>query len=83
MAMMVFKYDITSKMLPDRKNINIYEGRFYIRKKIIFWHVDISLSHKSVDANSNMYPIDGASGNYLSLKKMKENLSDLKEILKC
>lgn len=30
-----------------------------------------------------MYPIDGASGNYLSLKKMKENLSDLKEILKC
>lgn len=79
---MDLKYDITSKMLPDRKNINIYEGRFYIRKKIIFWHFDISLSHKSVDANSNIYPIDGASGNYLSLKKMKENSSDLKEILK-
>lgn len=76
------KYDITAIMLPDRKNINIYDGNFYIRKRIFFWHVNINLSHKRVDANSSMYPIDGASGNYLSLKQMKEKSSDLKEILK-
>lgn len=74
--------DITAKTVADRGNVNIYDGRIYIKKKILFWSVNINVSHKLLDSTSDMYPVDGASGNFLSMKNLIKEGGSMGDFLK-
>jgi len=62
--------------LPNKKNSKIYEGRVFIKKKLLFLiSVNVNIAQKSMNSASDMLPIDGAPGGLYNINTMME-LSD-------
>ena len=54
---------IIAKALPNRSVQNIYDGRIYIKKKILWLiPVEVNITHKTLNSTNDMLPVDGAPG---------------------
>ncbi|MCL1937868.1 MAG: hypothetical protein FWF52_05685 [Candidatus Azobacteroides sp.] len=62
---------VFANALPDKKNSKIYEGRIFIKKKLLFLiPVNVDITKKSLNSASDMLPIDGAPGGLYNITAM-------------
>lgn len=61
---------IVSNALPDRSVQNVYDGRIFLKKKILWLiPVEVDITHKTLKSTSDMLPVDGASGGSYDVSK--------------
>jgi pimeloyl-ACP methyl ester carboxylesterase len=54
---------IVAKALPDRSVQNVYDGRIFLKKKILWLiPVEVDITHKTLNSTNDMLPVDGAPG---------------------
>lgn len=54
---------IVAKALPDRSEQNVYNGRIFLKKKILWLiPIEIDITHKTLNSTNDMLPVDGAPG---------------------
>jgi hypothetical protein len=60
---------------PNRASTPVYSGALYIKKKILWIiNINISLSSRSLNSNTNIYPVDGAPGGIYDLSIITNSL---------
>ncbi|OAV71883.1 hypothetical protein Barb4_00324 [Bacteroidales bacterium Barb4] len=69
------KAEIKVNSLPSSGTAQVYKGKAYIRKKVLwFIKLDVILTEKEVKSNSVMLPVDGAPGGIYNIGDIAEDL---------
>ncbi|OAV65371.1 hypothetical protein Barb6XT_02437 [Bacteroidales bacterium Barb6XT] len=69
------KAEIKVNSLPSSGTAQVYKGKAYIRKKVLWLiKLDVTLTEKEFKSNSGMLPIDGAPGGVYDIDNIAQNI---------
>lgn len=78
-----FAASITANALPDRSVQNVYNGRIYLKKKILWLiPVEVDITKKTLKSTSDMLPIDGAPGGVYDISAFGFDVSSFASYIK-